>query len=420
MVKGYAYLATPFIYKKFGAETLGEYSLIITLSLFIAQFIALNATPVLLRASDDRGLMTFIASFYLSITTMIFSIIFLIYIILGGYLSDVLMLTLLSSASEALFIVSAAFYRGADRYFVFFLITLSKVLSAIYFINYFMTDVKSLVLFSSCVSFVLSTLVFLNVYYVSSGSNFFRKIPRVAYKEESYKSVKFGLQLLPHSVGLWGLNSGNKVFLGFISGSVALGVFSALSIYTFSIILINSVLTLYLPREIVRNFSFFKESKQDIKALHFYLITISLVIVLTFIFIIYDKIYFFYIGSYSVLDLAVVLVMILTYTNLGIYQFLSNYLFYHKKALNISKNTLHTAAFSLILTTILIYFFNLAGAALAFYVTSWFYIYVTHSSLFALNLEGNSALVMKKYLKFNFAVFLVSSITFAIFWWLFC
>lgn len=420
MVKGYAYLATPFIYKKFGAETLGEYSLIITLSLFLAQFIALNATPVLLRASDNRGLMEFIASLYLSVTTLIFTIIFLIYIIWGRSLPDVIMLTLLSSASEALFIVSAAFYRGSDKYFVFFVITLLKVLSAIYFINFFMTDVESLVLFSSLISFVLSFLVFLNVYFISSENFFFRKNARFIFKEESCKSVKFGLQLLPHTVGLWGLNSGNKVFLGFISGAVALGLFSALSIYTFSIILVNSVLTLHLPREIVRNFSFFKDSKQDIKALNFYLLTVTVVIILTFIFIIYDNIHFFYIGSYSVLDLAVVLVMVMSYVNLGIYQFLSNYLFYHKKAMDISRNTLHTAVFSMILTTLLIYFFNMAGAALAFYVTSWFYVYVTHFSLFALNLEGNSALIMRRYLQFNFAVLVVSFIMFIFFWWLFC
>lgn len=420
LVKGYSYLATPFIYKKFGAETLGEYSLIITLSLFISQFIAFNATPVLLRASDNRGLMSFIATFFLSISTIIFSVIFLISIFFVNLLPDIFMLTLLLSASEALFIISAAFYRGTDRYFVFFIITFLKVLSAIYFINFYMSDVRSLVMFTSFISFILSTIVFLNVYFFSAGTNIFNKEARVSYRDETIKNVRFGLQLLPHTIGAWGLNSANRVLLAFISGSAALGIFSALTIYTFSIILVNSVLTLYLPREIVRSFSNFKNSGQDIKALYFYLLTTSIIIACTFLFVFYDKFNVVYIESYSFSDLVVVLVMILTYINLGVYQFLANYLFYYKRAKDISKNTLHTAIFSLFSTALLIYFFEVSGAALAFYITSWFYIYVTHSSLRSLNLESNSMLILKKYVIFTFSVAPISFLMFSAFWWFFC
>lgn len=394
--KGYAYLMAPIIFSQFGAALLGEYVLITTICLLLSQVISLNPTAVIIRNSDKNELCIEYTFLYylLSLATLFISCSIYLLLYLLGYDTYYTLFFILASA-EALFLVIVAFFRANDMYIRFVLIVLFKSVLIGSYLFFSESDINSIILFAAIVAFFLSIIFIIDKFWSEKSM---LTVSLCNFKLSSYTDdLLFGVKLIPHSLGLWGFSSATKVILKIIVGSVALGLFTVYFTFAFPIVLINSALTLYLPREIVRSPSSFVGKRKDVALYKGYTSFVLFIILLIMLFCYFDNTHSLYIQTYSYISIVSIVLSCLTFYNFGTYQFLSNYLFYTKDSNTLSRNTIVSAISAIFLSIILSYAYGVLGATLALYLSSMFYVYVTFKSAKNLTVENNTTLIWNKF-----------------------
>lgn len=392
--KGYAYLMAPIIFSLFGAVLLGNYVMITTVSLLLSQVISLNPTAVIIRSSADKNVCIKYTFYY-----YLFSLLSLVtsgclYLLLGLLSIDTYyaLFWLLASA-EALLTVTVAHFRANDLYIRFVFVALCKSVFIGSYLFFAEPNLHRIILFSAGVAVVMSALFILDKFWRER-----RLLRRSIYnfkQDDVIGDFLFGVRLIPHSFGLWGFSSATKVILKLVVGAVALGFFTVYFTFSFPIVLVNSALTLYLPREIVRDPSNFISKKKDLLAFKGYTLFVLTLNILILMFCYFDNTYNFYIKSYSYEVILCIVISCLIFYNFGAYQFLSNYLFFTKNSGALSKNTIVSAVLSVLLSVVLSHLFGVLGAVTALYLASLFYVYITFKSANSIYMDNNTALIWR-------------------------
>lgn len=394
--KGYAYLMAPIIFSQYGAGILGEYVMLTTVSLLLTQIISLNPTALIIRSSDKAKDCIKYTFFYYILASTLFVIFCGIYIALNLLdNTNYYLLFFILASSEAMFTVVVAFFRANDMYVRFILIVVTKTLLIACYLFLAEANLTFIIIFSACISSLLSFMFIADKFWVKRKALFFNL---THFKLNRYlEDLLFGIKLIPHSLGLWGFSSATKVILKILAGSVSLGLFTVYFTFAFPVVLINSALTLYLPREIVRDPFSFVDKKKDVLFFKAYTLFVIILIMLIMLFCFFDNTYSFYIDKYSYISMASIIFSCITFYNFGTYQFLSNYLFYSKKSGVLSKNTVVSAVFSVLLSIVLAYYFDVLGAVIALYISSLFYVYVTFNSIKSLSQDNNAAMIWRSF-----------------------
>jgi O-antigen/teichoic acid export membrane protein len=170
------------------------------------------------------------------------------------------------------------------------------------------------------------------------------------------------------------MSSSDRIILEQILGTTSVGIYSLAYNIALVLMLVNSGIALALPTYMIKNFKNWKNEKYDNKLIKYYT-TISIILFFVVFSLYYmDLKYFHILGYYGDEMPILILIIYLSIYILGLYYFYANYLFYYKKAAIISKVTFKAALLNILLTTILIYFIGVIGAAVATFIAYVYYL----------------------------------------------
>lgn len=267
---------------------------------------------------------------------------------------------------EAIIMLFTTALRVFERPKIFFSINLLKTILILIAIIYAKGNNYSLtqLLIAHCsavfVSFTLVLIYFFYFYYTNVNIKF-KILPKVLLQS----TLLFSVTLIPHGVSQWLMSSSDRFILEAITNNTELGMYSIAYSLALVLGLLNTAIGLTLPVYVIKNYDNWVANRYDQKYIMLYtLISILFFLAITCIYLL-DWKFFKVLKHYDIQIFLIFLILFNGLFILGLYYFVVNYLFYHKKSKLISIATLVTAIVNIGLTIIFSYFIGAVGAALA-------------------------------------------------------
>jgi len=378
--KGYILIFFPFLTVLLSLEDFGIWSLIIIVSNLLIPIISFNTSASILReGSEDvsRGM-------YLLKQFFVLTIIFNIFIIIVLYLLTIenwIIYSMIIAFFEALLLLVITYYRVLEKAGVYFFVNFIKIafLFALVlyakennFTLYQLLDYHILVLLIYTLGVCIFTFIVLKI-----------KDKRILINQP----LLFSLALIPHGLSQWIMSSSDRVIIKYMLGSREVGIYSLAYNISLTLMLINSAIALVLPTYLIKNYQKWKREEYDNKIIKVYTIfSISLFILILSIYQV-DKMFFNILGYYGEEMFFLILIIYIGIYLFGLYYFYANYLFFHKKALVISKTTFRVAIMNIIFTILFSFVFGILGAAIATLISYIYYLYTIRME--TLKVENN-------------------------------
>lgn len=191
------------------------------------------------------------------------------------------------------------------------------------------------------------------------------------------EGVKFGLPLIPHSLAGWLLTGADRIIIMTILGTSSVGLYSV----GYQLGMIMSVLVTAFNK--AWSPYFFKaltlenmnEKRKIVKFTYMYMICV--LILSLFIATITKAILPYFVGESFLSVDSIILPLMIAFSFQGMYFMVTNYLFHIKKTTVLSSITLIVALLHIVISTVLILFFGIVGAAYATLISFLFMFILT-------------------------------------------
>jgi len=363
--KGSVLLFFPFLTQLFSLEDFGRWSLAIIVSNLLIPIIALNGSAAILREGSENKNTGFRLLHFFSLIAVTIGLLF--FFGAKAISLDVWLIYAIAIASaEAVLLLALTFVRTQEKATLYFLINIFKALALL-----------GLVLYAKQFDFSLSLLLFYHFFVVA----FFAGVV-LAFQYRHYVMARidfkpillFSIILIPHGISQWIMSSSDRLILEYMLGAESVGIYSLAYNIALVLILLNSGITMALPTYMIKNYQNWKAQGFDNKFVAYYTyLSILLLVVVTCLYVL-DFNYFGILGYYGDEMLPMIAIIYFSIYLLGLYYFFANYLFYHKKAVVISKTTFVAALFNIVITICFIYWLGVIGAAVGTLVAYIYYL----------------------------------------------
>jgi O-antigen/teichoic acid export membrane protein len=364
--RGLVFLALPFLGKSLSIEDFGLWTLSqIIVSLGAPLFSLNGASGILREGVGNRNLGFAIFNRFVQITLKIS----LAVVVLSVFLpKNWIFYTLFLVLIEAFASLITIWYRSQDRHILYFTAVFTKLFALACTIVITGNDSALLdILFYQAIF----GAVFLLPFFIHTY--FQEKVIKVEY--DFQKVLIFCLALLPHGFSQWIISSSDRIIIKSSLGDSSLGHYSLAYTLAMSIMLINSGLGMTVGVDVIRDYSLWQNTSRRSKAILFYSLlflsaSIGLVLIVTHF---KDQLPFLRNLTKETVKLLPLILNGMYF--MGIYLFYINYLNYLRKSVLLSSITIGTAILNVLLTLILIQFFDVEGAAISA-LFSYFFIMI--------------------------------------------
>lgn len=375
--RGSFFILMPLFALLMPVQMFGELSLSFTVSQLLAPIFSLNVAVIISREVFERRIVSFSFNSLLICFTLGLSISSLIFfLIYGSFFSIVICL----AASEALFILISTYIRYVKQPNYFLVITFIKCVTVFLVYSALATGVFTSnaddLIFIIIISFVFANIVSTVCFWPVRTFLDFNLLSRFFSFVKSNKQLFiFAFTMLPHVIAQWAMAGFDRFIIKFFHGEFALGVY-ALSYSMASLyMIVNSALGLALPQLCVKNYKKFSSEN------YYHKVFISVTSIWVFVacaLYIAIPLLFKDVDSSSV---KVALLILVGFYLMSFYYYFSSIVFYQRDVFFLSASTVASACFSVVLTTVLTYYFGIIGAASAQVISYLCYVVTVSSRL---------------------------------------
>lgn len=374
--KGVMILAIPLLSGILNLQEYGIWTLSQVVLAVCAPILSFNGYASILRFGiKDKQLGNILFTKYIKYALYLGLFNICIYFLFG---SSWVTLTLLLSNIEALQILYLGWLRSRDKYVLFFIVSTIKIMAIVFALLFL--DITSLIdLLRGQLFFGLILLGVFYLFFFFKNNIFFKN------KIEIKKYLSFSLYLIPHNIALWILSSSDRVIIKNLLSELDLGVYSLAYSLALILMIVNSGIALTLPNFIIKKYEYYIKSNIKILLISGYSISTIILNIILYWFILYFKSEIEYLGQVNNNVYNIIIWIFNGIYLLGLYYFYSNILFYKNKAKLISINTFLVSIINIILTVVLVLFYNIKGAAIATFIA--YSIYLFSNVFFSYRLE---------------------------------
>ena len=388
--RGSFILYSPLLLSILTLEEFGLYNLIFISAMMLSPILSIGGGAVILREGvNNRVLSDILFIKYILRTSFLSIIIMVVLFIFDTSQYKWLSYSVLYGSMEAMFLLILSYYRTLDNFKGYLYIAISRfclVLFVYLLAIYFHYSFEKILLLQFIMMLTIVSLLILMIILKTN------RISNIQF--DDYSLFLFGLFLIPHGLSQWVMSSSDRVLIKFFLDNSSLGLYSIGYIFASLLLLLNSGIGLALPQMMIKDYDKWLDEKLDLYWLKFYSLSSIILLVIIEIFFTIDKTYFHLLKYYTSEMYLVFSFIYMGVLALGFYYFYANYLFYHKKSKTISLQTLLAASINIILTIVLLQFFNIVGAAMATMISYFIYVYLVKQA--ALNLEKKLLPISKR------------------------
>jgi len=380
--KGSILIFFPFLTLLLSLEDFGKWNLVIIVSNLLMPILSLNGSASILREGSEN----ISKGFYLLKYYLLFSIFLNLFLITFIYVLSFekwILYGVIIGFLEGILYLITTYYRALEKAEIYFFLNFIKVLLLFVLIIYAYKNsytLYKLLDYHVSILFIFTIIVLICTF-------------KLNYIEDEKFSLKtsliFSLALIPHGISQWIMSSSDRLIIKYILGSKEVGIYSLAYNISMILMLINSAIALTLPTYMIKNYQNWKKQNYDNRIIKIYtFISLFLFFVILFLYCL-DKLFFGILGCYGEEMIPLIFIIYFGIYLLGLYYFYANYLFYHKKAFVISKATFYAAAINLVLTVLLVYKWNIFGAAFATLIAYTFFLYICKKESLKIEKELN-------------------------------
>jgi len=364
--RGSMLLYLPLLSSILGVEGYGNYNYTIVLTRFLIPIICLNIFVGIIKTGAEnikRGLyLCRVASVATFIVTSLVAAV--AYFLINDVVHLIYFYVIALAGCEALQSIVLSYLRAAEKNISYLLFVVIKVCVFIVVLYVLKSNVDLSLYRILNIQFFITFCLFLFYFLTSKG----------AIERFSIKSIViFSLYLIPHGIAQWGMVACKNIFLKTFSNDLMLGYFSILFTVGSVVLLINSGIGIVLPQHMIQNY----EKWKDAALVRNFFLQYSGIVFLLFITILIglllDKNHF---SFFDIYDKGILLNFVFIYAGfyiLGFYYYYSNVLFCLGKSQVIMWITVITSIISISISAILIFLFELPGAAISIVVSYLIY-----------------------------------------------
>lgn len=404
--RGYFLIISPLLLTFLSVKEYGVFTLTFSLSQMFIPFLTLSGTAGILReGSLNIKVGVFLLEKFIYIVFFNTLLLLLLYYFFGYWLENWIFYSIIFGSLNGINELFLSFFRTVNTKKTYFLVTLSRIILIIIGI----LVAKSLK-FSLESTFIL--LIFLQSFLIlwlilNLLQLYIKKYNKTSIEISSV--LKYTIFIIPHGLVLWIINSSDKLIIKALLGNEKLGIYSIAYTIASLQLLINSGIGIALPQIIYKNYIYWLKENIRLRVITFlFLISIFLFIIIV-MGIKIDKQYFHLLIEHEKI-LKIINFILPGLFLVGVYQYYSIYIFYHKKTKNIFYAGVGVALVNLFLNYFLIKKYGILGAAYTTFISYIIYIFII--VLLVMKIEKKLKMIYKD----GIYIFVYTFLLYAIIW----
>jgi len=402
--RGGMLLYLPLLSAILGVEGYGNYNYLQVLTRFLLPFLCLNISSGIIKTGAEnikRGM--FLCRNFSMFTFAITSLFALVvYLFVDGTENYIYFYVVVFAGVEALQSIILSYLRTTERNMSYFLFVALKTLIFIVFLSIFKSNYELSLYTILRVQIFITFCLFVYFFFTSKS-----KIEKFPVKP----ILIFSLFLIPHGIAQWAIAASGRILLKHFCNDLLLGYFGIFFTLGSVALLVNSGIAIVLPQHMIQNYEKWKDTAVVKKFILQYSVVVFLLFAAVLVWLFVDKYYFFY---FDIFNKGILHNFVVIYTGfyvLGFYYYYSNVLFCLGKSQTIMWTTVATAAISIPVSIILIYYFDLIGASISLLVS-----YMIYSILIAHRASKHEKAITKTFIPLSKIMIVTCAIFFMTFY----
>ncbi|MEM6160915.1 oligosaccharide flippase family protein [Erwinia sp. P6884] len=367
-----AFVIIPLLSPLLSVDDFGDFTLYVIIVQFLIPLLSLNISSIIARETTDnwRATLSFVSVF--NKVTLVFIMLLAIFILIER---NITLEVILYAILEAVFLVNTTLIRFKSKVEYFFYTSLAKVCLLAAFIGITWYVEKSFLgnLHYLLIIFALANLVVAIPFFKIIFHTFLPLIKCINYLSSKKTLLIFSISLMPHIVAQWITSGSDRFIVKAFTGNVELGIYSFAYSVAAVFMLVNSSLALGMPQLCVNKHDLYS-SKRFYKK---YFTAVSLLWLVFVSFVAIASPYFpeRYLFKES---MPVFLLIAVGMYFLSFYYYYAAFIFYERKAKELSVITIKIAIINVAITVVLTFWLGIAGAAASTALSYLLYAYLSY------------------------------------------